>query len=186
MSTDAYTDRPLLPADSGNAALPDAEDASGMRDVGRNGTYLVLRQLQQDVRGFWQFIDRQSAGDPLAREQLAWAMVGRTRKRRSPGRIESAAHPRCVDVHAFEPVQLRLGYNGNTMSPSERTFAGRTLAMLTFRPAPAVSFPNSSTISASVSWEFVKTLCRPPASHRVLRRGREYGPGIIARAGCSA
>ena len=59
--------------------LPEAEDAPGMRDLGRNGTYLVLRQLQQDVRGFWQFVDRQSKADPQAREQLAWSMVGRTR-----------------------------------------------------------------------------------------------------------
>src|SRR5262249_281763 len=75
-----YTDRPLLPANASNATLPEAPDAPGMRDVGRNGTYLVLRQLQQDVRRFWQFVDQQANGDPQERERLAWIMVGRTRK----------------------------------------------------------------------------------------------------------
>ena len=28
------------------------------RDLGRNGTYLVFRQLHQDVRAFWRFVDR--------------------------------------------------------------------------------------------------------------------------------
>jgi deferrochelatase/peroxidase EfeB len=74
-----YTDRPLLPNDSTSVGLPEAEDSPGMRDLGRNGSYLVLRQLQQDVRGFWQFADRQARSDPQAREQLAASMVGRNR-----------------------------------------------------------------------------------------------------------
>ena len=47
-------------------------------DLGRNGSYLVLRQLRQDVSGFWQALDRYAGGEPSAREQLASAMVGRT------------------------------------------------------------------------------------------------------------
>ena len=61
------------------ACLP-AEDAPEKKDLGRNGTYLVMRQLRQDVRGFWQFVDR--AGRRRSRRQptrLAAAFVGRTR-----------------------------------------------------------------------------------------------------------
>ena len=47
-----------------SAGLPLAEDAPGKKDVGRNGTYLVMRQLKQDVRGFWQFITSRAGGDP--------------------------------------------------------------------------------------------------------------------------
>ena len=52
------TGRPLLPAseDPGRLLLPDPT-GSGMVDFGRNGTYLVFRQLEQDVEGFWQFVD---------------------------------------------------------------------------------------------------------------------------------
>ena len=51
-------------------------------EVGRNGTYLVFRQLRQDVRGFWRFLDgaaRRPDGtpDPERRVRLAAKMVGR-------------------------------------------------------------------------------------------------------------
>ena len=37
----------------------------------------MLRQLQQDVQGFWRELDRQAGGDADLRERLAAAMVGR-------------------------------------------------------------------------------------------------------------
>ena len=77
------TDRPLLPAsgDPARLLLPDPA-GSGAADLGRNGTYLVLRQLEQDVDGFWRFVDqatRQPDGseDPAGRVALAAKMVGR-------------------------------------------------------------------------------------------------------------
>ena len=74
-----YTDRPLLdPQRDASASLPRAEDAPDKADLGRNGSYLVMRQLRQDVQGFWQFIDAQARGDAAARQRLAEAMVGRT------------------------------------------------------------------------------------------------------------
>ena len=74
-----YTDRPLLDtaADPKNLLAPAADDPA-KRDLGHNGTYLVLRDLQQDVRGFWRFLERQANATGLARQRLAEAMVGRT------------------------------------------------------------------------------------------------------------
>ena len=76
-----YTQRPLI--DFGNDAqarlLPAAEEHPGLHDLGRNGSYLVMRQLHQDVPGFWQYLDQQADGDAQRREQLAAAMVGRQR-----------------------------------------------------------------------------------------------------------
>ena len=72
-----YTDRPLLDSDQpGAQTLPMAEDDPTRRDLGRNGSYLVLRELAQDVRGFWRFIAAH-AGDEASRVALASAMVGR-------------------------------------------------------------------------------------------------------------
>ena len=72
-----YTDRPLLSASAaGAASLPAAEDEPAMRDLGRNGSYLVFRQLHQDVRGFWRWLQRAAGSDPAAVE-LSEAMVGR-------------------------------------------------------------------------------------------------------------
>ena len=65
-----------IPPWSAPATCLAPEDA-GRRDLGRNGTYLVFRQLHQDVRGFWRFIAAQSARD-RAGARLAEAMVGRT------------------------------------------------------------------------------------------------------------
>jgi len=74
-----YTDRPLLdPDDPGADVLLDAADQPGKKDLGLNGTYVVMRQLKQDVRGFWQFLDQVVGSRRLQRYQLAEAMVGRT------------------------------------------------------------------------------------------------------------
>jgi Dyp-type peroxidase family len=73
------TERPLLPAsgDPARLLLPDPA-GSGQADLGRNGTYLVLRQLEQDVDGFWQFLDQACGpGAPHKRDALAAKMVGR-------------------------------------------------------------------------------------------------------------
>jgi deferrochelatase/peroxidase EfeB len=74
-----YTDRPLLdPARDPNNLLSAAHDDPSKRDLGRNGTYLVLRDLRQDVDGFWHYQNRQAEVLGLRPEQLAEAMVGRT------------------------------------------------------------------------------------------------------------
>lgn len=74
-----YTDRPLLdPRLDPRALLPRAEEQPGLADLGRNGTYLVLRQLEQDVRGFWRHLQDQAGGDLCLARRWAEAMVGRT------------------------------------------------------------------------------------------------------------
>lgn len=77
------TDRPLVSrsTDPGRILPPDPAH-SGSGDLGRNGSYLVFRQLSQDVSGFWAFIDRVTSGaggrrDAATRMELAAKMVGR-------------------------------------------------------------------------------------------------------------
>ena len=73
-----YTDRPLLdPRDDTEGILPSAEDVPGKKDLGRNGTYLVLRDLSQDAPAFWQFINEQAASHREDRDTVAAAVVGR-------------------------------------------------------------------------------------------------------------
>lgn len=76
-----YTSRPLLDPQSDPRAqqLPLAEDEHELRDLGRNGTYLVIRQLSQDVAGFWQYVDSRADSNANLRERLAALMVGRER-----------------------------------------------------------------------------------------------------------
>jgi Dyp-type peroxidase family len=77
------TSRPLVPAseDPMRLLLPDPA-GSGAADFGRDGTYLVFRQLEQDVDGFWRFVDQAAGGaggpaDPAERAAFAAKMVGR-------------------------------------------------------------------------------------------------------------
>ena len=72
-----YTDRPLIDAHDERAkVLPLAEDEPGMRDLGRNGTYLVLRDLGQDVAGFKSFVGA-NANSAWTKRTLETAMSGR-------------------------------------------------------------------------------------------------------------
>ncbi len=87
-----YTVRPLINPQQDKLAdvLANAEDNPTLKDFGRNGTYLVLRQLDQDVVGFWQFVYEAAGTDPEKREQLAASMVGRNRD-------GTPLIPRCVE-----------------------------------------------------------------------------------------
>ncbi|WP_415879811.1 Dyp-type peroxidase [Methylomonas sp. TEB] len=44
---------------------------------GKNGTYLVLRQLKQDVGAFWQFMEDEAARQGITADYLAAKFVGR-------------------------------------------------------------------------------------------------------------
>ena len=78
-----YPDSPLLKNDEGNMNLLPADSAgSGMKDLGRNSSYLVIRQMEQDVNAFWSFMnDKTKNEDGSINEaestKLASKMFGR-------------------------------------------------------------------------------------------------------------
>jgi Dyp-type peroxidase family len=76
---DLYTTSPLVDAASDpRGVLPAAPEHPSQRDFGRNGTYLVFRQLQQDVPGFWRFAaSAGEAGEQSSAIAVASKMVGR-------------------------------------------------------------------------------------------------------------
>ena len=87
-----YTDRPLLdPTSRGASELLPALDQPQKKDLGRNGTYLVIRTLEQDVRGFWQFVDKAAGSNPEERKRLAEAMVGRRDERYATVPLQQSA-----------------------------------------------------------------------------------------------
>jgi deferrochelatase/peroxidase EfeB len=72
----AHDPHQLLPV----PANPYRQDA--YRDLGLNGSFVVYRKLQQDVAGFWRFLQRESIRrrgepDPVFMVWLAAKMVGR-------------------------------------------------------------------------------------------------------------
>jgi deferrochelatase/peroxidase EfeB len=176
-----YTDRPLLDPDSASADLLPAEDAPEKKDLGRNGTYLVMRDLRQDVRAFWQFVSQQTGGDATEAEQLATAMVGRTRAGDPLVPIEE--HP--IPGIESQPDQVRqnrftfekdltgsacpFGAHIRRANPRNPDFPGR----------PASLLKRIITMLGFGPKGFRDDLMSPVRFHRILRRGREYGPGLL-------
>lgn len=78
-----YPDSPRILKEQGEVNLLPANPAvPGTKDLGRNGTYLIIRQMEQDVEGFWDFMNKETANeDGSINEEkslkLAARMVGR-------------------------------------------------------------------------------------------------------------
>jgi Dyp-type peroxidase family len=159
-----YTERPLVARDSAATLLP-AADQPSKQDLGRNGTYLVLRHLKQDVRAFWQFVDRQANADATARDALAAAMVGRTREGvplASPGDPSSNDFTYAMDSNGnrcpFGAHIRRANPRTADLPDGTRGFFSHLLRTLGF-------CRETFRTDAVASVRF----------HRLLRRGRKYG-----------
>jgi Dyp-type peroxidase family len=174
-----YTDRPLLRAsDPLSTMLPAAEDVPELRDLGRNGTYLVVRQLKQDVRGFWRFADLQSNSDPAKRRKLAESMVGRTQKGEplvplSNQPIAGVAPPEAPQnqfTYQSDPNGLRCPFGAHIRraNPRNADLPPGTIGALS-RLVHTLGFGEKS---------YRDDVIASARFHRLLRRGREYGPGL--------
>jgi deferrochelatase/peroxidase EfeB len=169
-----YTERPLR-AGSARDDLPLAEDQPGLGDVGRNGTYLVLRELHQDVREFWRFLAR-SAGQDGA-EGLAEAMVGRRRSGKpllAPGGKPIPG----VGPDPADRAQNQFTYADDArglccpLGAHVRRANPRTGDLP--RGRQGVSSRLSRTIGLIRS-DLQADLVASSRFHRMLRRGREFG-----------
>ena len=151
------TDRPLLEPDAATADLLNAEDAPEKKDLARNGSYLVMRQLEQDIRGFWKFLNDQADGNVADAQQLGAKMVGRTRAGDPlvPIQTESipGTDPRTVPQNQFTYETDPVG-NGVL---SAHTFAGQILVIVIFRSDVSVRFESLSSCWVSVRRDFTMT-----------------------------
>jgi Dyp-type peroxidase family len=152
-----YADRPSVERSSDAAGvLPEVPGASGRSELGRNGTYLVFRQLAQDVPGFWGCMDERSAdiGGALDREALAAKMVGRWPSGAplvaAPDRDDQTmADANDFGYHHEDPYGLRCPKGSHIR-----------------RTHPRDSLDPDPGTDASVA---------VGKRHRIARRGRQYG-----------
>jgi Dyp-type peroxidase family len=163
--TDAYNNHapsPTVdPAIDPKKILPRDREGKG-HDLGRNGTYMVFRQLEQDVAAFWRFCDevtRDSAGksDPAARDKIGAKFVGRWRsgtplvthpdqdtwKPKHPGELN--------DANSFDYSSDPHGYACPVGSHIRRCNPRDSLG------------PDHDTATLTAN------------RHRLMRRGRSYG-----------
>lgn len=156
------TERPLLPAaEDPHRILPRDPDGSGWADLGRNGSYLVFRQLRQDLTAFEAYLDHAATVDgridERERDRLAAKIVGRWRGSGAPLTLapeyDDPAHgaANSFGYQALDQDGLRCPVGAHIRRANPRD---------SLAPDPGTS------ASRDVN-----------RRHRLLRRGRAYGPG---------
>jgi deferrochelatase/peroxidase EfeB len=194
------TERPLLAASEKNAAvLP--RGPSENCDLGLNGSYLVYRQLGQDVRGFWRWVAGEAARVGVTMKDLAESMVGRrlngtpladlTLGRSIPG-VESHNSELNGFLYDTDPDGLSCPIGAHIRRANPRTgdapgglqgpldnllvMLGLTTRRIRRATSSTLPWPHNTTV-----WPFIRSEDDAIASarfHRILRRGREYGMKI--------
>jgi deferrochelatase/peroxidase EfeB len=173
----------LSPKDDPGDDLPAAEDARECKDLGRNGTYLVLRQLEQHVRGFWQFLNGVAGGDAGERNKLGAAMVGRSLAGDplmpdidSPiaGVADKSGEPRNRFTYDSDPHGTRcpIGAHIRRANPRNNDLPGNPRGPIA-KLSERLSIPRA---------KFGTDLTSSVRFHRILRRGREYGQKLDPEA----
>jgi Dyp-type peroxidase family len=153
-----YAARPRIrPGDDPSRILPLDEEETGAGDFGRNGSYLVVRQLKQDAFAFWSAIDERCAGNVAERELLAAKMVGRWRSGAPLVKTWNADDPRLAFDDDFtyqrdDPHGLRCPIGAHI----RRT-----------NPRDALDPDPGTQRSVDIN-----------KRHRIIRRGRPYGPPV--------
>jgi deferrochelatase/peroxidase EfeB len=178
-----YTTRPVL--GNSSADLPAAEDAPDLKDLGRNGTYLVIRQIDQDVHGFWQFLNEQTGGDSGHVQELAERFVGRRMSGESllphSQSLIDGVGPAADDIRRnqftfdidLQGLSCPFGAHVRRANPRNAdlppktppSFLGRLSRILALDKILSKN-PGDLRGGRVASTRF----------HRLLRRGREYGP----------
>ncbi len=145
--------------------VPKGDVATGSPwELGHNGTYLVLRQLSQDVSGFWQYVARSATrpgpgadgeDEVHARLQLAAKFVGRWPSGAPVVRSPHADDPDLGADNSFgyadwDPHGFRCPIGAHIRRSNPRD-SGQS------NPARNLELSNR---------------------HRLMRRGRVYGPAL--------
>lgn len=162
---DLLTERPTVRVErDSQGLLPDDPSESGVRDLGRNGSYLVFRQLHQDVGRFWQFLDdatKDAVGnsDPEAQVRLAAKMVGRWPSGAPLVRAADQDNPELGQENDF-------GYH-DTDPLGRRCPLGAHIRRTNPRDSLDPNLGPQKTLAIN-------------KRHRILRRGRPYGDPVSA------
>jgi Dyp-type peroxidase family len=134
---------------------------SNLRDFGYNGAYVVYRKLRQDVAGFWQFMKRETlritgTDDPARMIWLAAKCMGRWPGGAPLALAPDADNPQLASRDDFLYAQDAEGYGCPLGAHVRRT-----------NPRDALKpYPAKQSLSMT-------------EAHRILRRGRVFGPPLF-------
>jgi Dyp-type peroxidase family len=148
-------------ADDPENLLAAHPDDSHLKDFGRNGTYLVLRKLRQDVAGFWKFFEEKShpsPGAPTDEKKKEWLAA------KCVGRWKSGAPLVLAPDHDDPALGPDVKRNNNFLYGDDPHGLKCPMASHIRRTNPRDSLiTNTAEKSLVVS-----------NRHRILRRGRPY------------
>lgn len=127
-----------------------------LRDFARNGSFLVWRQIEEDVQNFWRAIRDHAENDPAARRMLAAKFFGRWPSGAPLALAPDADDPKLEDANDFsyaadDPHGYRTPLGAHIRRGNPRDWH--------LSPKPE----NSSAIANA---------------HRIIRRGRPYGEAL--------
>jgi Dyp-type peroxidase family len=149
--------------------LPPFPKMPGLKDFGHNGTYLAYRRLEQDVAGFWKYMEEMADAGPGACDAERRAAV-RLLASKCVGRWPSGA-PLVLAPLADDPVlgadQERS--NGFTFQPTDREGFACPVGSHIRR-----ANPRDALLGNDPAESFVTT-----KRHRIIRRGIPYGAPLI-------
>lgn len=172
-----YGKRPLSPevpnTTDPSGILPKSAESSERRDFGRNGSYLVFRQLEQNARAFWQYVHEASAGLPDSSAEgddwLAAKLVGRWRNGTPLTRYPEQPGPE----DRSEDNQFLYGEHEDAFGA--RCPIGSHIRRTNPRDT-ALPVPHDPELSGTPEDpEIRESRLKLADLHRILRRGRPYG-----------
>jgi Dyp-type peroxidase family len=159
-----FPDTPFLSSPQGNMNLLDADaGGSGYKDLGRNGSYLVFRQLKQDVCAFWNFMNQQTKSEDGSvnveeSTRLASKMIGRW--------------PSGAPLVKFPDADPGFVDNDNSWSYNKLDIEGAKCPFGSHirRVNPRDNFEDNG----------IKESLTLSKRHRILRRGKLYGQPFVS------
>ncbi len=174
--------RPLVAAVSDSGLLA-AQDDPAKADLGLNGSYAVIRDLRQDVRGFWRFVAQAAPSAGITADQLAAAFVGRERNgdplvppasRSIAGIPGESAGDQNRFLYDGDPDGVRCPFGAHIRRANPRT--------ADYAEKPANLLALLATALGFETHGLRDDLTSAVRFHRILRRGREYGPALAPAA----
>jgi len=146
-----------------------AADVSGssFKDLGRNGTYFVLRQLEQDVDGFWKFLKQQTNAPDTKTINEESTMLAAKMMGRWPNGAPLVTNPDNENDPANKSDENNFSYYKSDPEGEKCPFGSHIRRM-----NPRDQFEESPP---GISLKLTRR-------HRIIRRVRSYGEDFIGSA----
>lgn len=156
---DQYPETPVVAGVAASGSKLSQARKAGIYDLGKNGSYLVFRQMEQDVELFWRYMKEVTSENGTANAaemiKLAAKMVGRW-----PGGAPVCLSPDKDDenIKNEDNFAYRTGDSEGFKCP---------IASHVRRTNPRDAFDENRKLSIQIA-----------NKHRILRRGRSYGKPV--------